>query len=177
MKPIRIASVLFATLMGCTSLVYAQKPAMNPSSAAAPDLSKMDMGKVLSSMQPASVEGEVPPQVQIVAQFLQLRPDQQQVFGQLLVARQTAVAPLLVGIQLRTLQLEALLNSGGNPGEVGVLVVQIHGLQQQVAQVQLSFLAHLGHLLDQEQQQKLALVHIAAQLQPVLPAFEQLYLF
>ena len=178
MKPVRVAVVLLGMLMGCTNLVYAQKPAANTSPAVAtPDLSHLNIGKVLAEMQTAAVNGELPPPVQVVVQFLQLRPDQQQVFGQLLQARQTAVTPLLVGIEQRVLQLEALLNSGGNPGEVGVLVVQIHALQQQVAQVQQSFLANLANLLDQDQRQRLAAVHIAAQLQPVVPAFEQLYLF
>src|SRR5262249_47557474 len=115
--------------------------------------------------------------IQIVVQFLQLRPDQQQVFGQLLQARQTVVAPLLQGIQQRTQQLEVLLNSGGNPPEVGVLVIQIHGLQQQVAQAQQGFLANFANLLDTEQQQRLQAIKIAAQLQPILPAFQVLYLF
>jgi hypothetical protein len=178
MKRVRFAIVLLGMLMGSTSLAYAQKPGANTSpEVATPDLSKLNIGKVLAQMQAATVDGEAPPPVQVVVQFLQLRPDQQQVFGQLLQARQTAVTPLLAGIQQRVQQLEALLNSGGNPGDVGVLVVQIHALQQQVAQVQQSFLANLANLLDQEQRQRFAAVHLAAQLQPVLPAFEQVYLF
>jgi hypothetical protein len=178
MKTMRFAGMLLGMLMGGTNLVYAQKPAANSSAAVAtPDLSNLNIGKVLAQMQTATVDGEAPPPVQVVVQFLQLRPDQVQVFGQLLQARQTAVTPLLAAIQQRVQQLEALLSSGGNPGDIGVLVIQIHGLQQQVAQVQQSFLARFVSLLDQEQQQRLAAVHIAAQLQPVLPAFQQLYLF
>jgi hypothetical protein len=178
MKAMRFAGVLFGMLMGFTNVLYAQKPAANSSAAVAtPDLSNLNIGKVLAQMQTATVDGEAPPPVQVVVQFLQLRPDQVQVFGQLLQARQTAVTPLLAAIQQRVQQLEALLSSGGNPGDIGVLVIQIHGLQQQVAQVQQSFLARFVSLLDQEQQQRLAAVHIAAQLQPVLPAFQQLYLF
>jgi len=178
MKAMRFAGVLLGVLTGCTNLVYAQRPAANSTpTVVAPDLSKLNIGKVLAQMQTATVDEEAPPPIQVVAQFLQLRPDQQQIFGQLLQARQTALTPLLVAIERRVQQLEALLSSGGNPGDIGVLVIQIHALQQQVAQVQQSFLAHFASLLDQEQQQRLAAVHIAAQLQPVLPAFEQLYLF
>ncbi|HXL23194.1 MAG TPA: hypothetical protein VOA78_12050 [Candidatus Dormibacteraeota bacterium] len=178
MKTMRFAGMLLGMLMGGTNLVYAQKPAANSSAAVAtPDLSNLNIGKVLAQMQTATVDGEAPPPVQVVVQFLQLRPDQVQVFGQLLQARQTAVTPLLAAIQQRVQQLEALLSSGGNPGDIGVLVIQIHALQQQVAQVQQNFLAHFASLLDQEQRQRLAAVHIAAQLQPVLPAFQELYLF
>ena len=74
-------------------------------------------------------------------------------------------------------QLEALLNSGGSPADVGMLVIQIHTLQQQVAQEQQDFLSNFVNLLAPEQQQRLEAVRIAAQLQPILPAFQQLYLF
>jgi hypothetical protein len=115
-------------------------------------------------------------QFQIGVQFLQLRPDQVPEFGQLLQARQAAVVPLLEGIQQRMQQLEALLNSGGSPAGVGILVIQIHTLQQQVAQVQQDFLSKFVNLLDPEQKQRLEAVWIAAQLQPFLPAFQQLNL-
>ena len=87
-------------------------------------------------------------------------------FGRLLQAQQAAVAPLLEGIQQRVQQLEALLNSGGSPADVGLLVIQIHTLQHQVAQVQQDFLSKFVNLLDPEQQQRLEAVRIAAQLQP-----------
>jgi hypothetical protein len=74
-------------------------------------------------------------------------------------------------------QLEALLGSGGNPAQVGILVIQIHAIQQQIMQTQQVFLANLANLLDQDQQQLLAAVAVAAQLQPVLPAFVALQLF
>jgi hypothetical protein len=44
-------------------------------------------------------------------------------------------------------------------------------------QTQQVFLANLADLLDQDQQQLLAAVVVAAQLQPVLPAFVALQLF
>ncbi len=81
------------------------------------------------------------------------------------------------GVQQRVQLLEALLNSGGNPANVGMLVIQIHTLQQQVAQAQQDFLSKFMNLLDLEQQQRLEAIRIAAQLQPILPAFQQLYLF
>ncbi len=130
-------------------------------------------------MQSATAQGdpnESSP-LQIVAQFLQLQPAQEPLFGQLLQARQTAVAPLFQAMAQEEQQLEALLASGGNPAQVGILVIQIHALQQQVMQTQQVFLENLANLLDQDQQQRLAAVAIAVQLQPVVPAFVALQLF
>jgi Spy/CpxP family protein refolding chaperone len=167
-------------VIGSANLLHAQRP--TPKSGpvvSVPDLSKLSIGKMLEQMQTTTVEGngEAPSPIQIVVQFLQLRPDQVQELGQLLQARQAAVAPLLQGIQQRVQQLEALLNSGGSPSAVGALVIQIHMLQQQMAQVQQDFLSKFVSLLDPEQQQWLGAVGIAEQLQPILPAFQQLYLF
>ena len=134
---------------------------------------------MLQQMQSASAEGnaDAPCPLQIVVQFLQLQAAQVSIFEQLLQARQTAVAPLFQGIAQREQQLEALLNSGDNPAQIGVLVIQIHTLQQQIVQTQQGFLANLANLLDHDQQERLAAVHVAAQLQPVVPAFQLLQLF
>jgi hypothetical protein len=170
---------LLSMVIGSANLLHAQKPVTNSSPVVSmPDLSKLSIVKMLEQMQ-VTIEGdaEAPSPIQIVVQFLRLRPDQVQEFGRLLQARQAVVVPLLQGIQQRVRQLEALLNSGGSPAEVGVLVIQIHALQRQVAQEQQDFLSKLVNLLDQEQQQGLKAVQIAGQLQPILPAFQQLYLF
>jgi hypothetical protein len=120
--------------------------------------------------------GGPPAPLQIVVQFLQLQPHQVQEFQQLVQSRQAVIAALLDQIQQRTQQLDKLLNSGGNPQQVGVLVIQIHVLQQKVIQVQQDFLSRFVGLLDNDQRQRLETVRIAYQLQPILPAFEQLNL-
>jgi hypothetical protein len=180
MKQTRFVVALIAMVIGCANLLHAQKP--TPKSGlvvSVPDLSKLSIGKMLEQLQTTTIEGngDAPSPIQIVVQFLQLRSDQVQEFGQLLQARQAAVVPLLQGIQQRVQRLEALLNSGGSPASVGMLAIQIHILQQQVAHVQQDFLSKFVDLLDPEQQQRLEAVRIAAQLQPILPAFQQLYLF
>jgi hypothetical protein len=166
-------------LLGCANLLHAQTPAANSGAAiAVPDLSKLNVSAMLRQMQSAAAEGDAdaPSPLQIVVQFLQLQPAQQPIFGQLLQARQTAVAPLFQGIAQREQQLEALLTSGGNPSQIGILVIQIHSLQLQIVQAQQVFLANLANLLDPDQQQRLAAVRVAAQLQPVVPAFQLLQL-
>lgn len=180
MKQIRSAIALFSMVIGSASLLHAQKPVPKTAPVVSvPDLSKLSIAKTLGLPDTTTVteNGQAPSPIQIVVQFLQLQPNQAQEFGQLLQARQAAVTPLLQGIQQRVQQLEALLNSGGSPADVGMLVIQIHALQQQVAQVQQNFLSTFVSLLGPEQQQRLEAVQIAAQLQPILPAFQQLSLF
>jgi hypothetical protein len=56
-------------------------------------------------------------------------------------------------------------------------VIQIHALQQQAIQTQQAFLGQFLASLTSEQLQKLQAVQVAAQLQPILPAFQPIFLF
>src|SRR5438445_6846875 len=134
---------LLIMLIGSAGLLHAQKSQQKPGAGlSAPDLSKLNIGKMLEQMQATKVEASGgPPPLQVVVQFLQLRQGQVEELEQLLQARQAAVVPLLEGIQQRLKRLEELLESGGNPAEVGVLVIQVHALQQEVAQVQQDFIS------------------------------------
>lgn len=116
------------------------------------------------------------PAVHAVAQFLQLQPDQIQALVQLMQGRQSALQPLLESVAARDQQLTQLLNSGGAAGDIGQLVIQIHPLKQQVMLVEQSFLASFASVLNSDQQQRLEAVRLAAQLQPIVPAFQQLAL-
>jgi hypothetical protein len=185
MKPIRLAIAIFSLVLGCSSLTYAQSSTTASASAIpvlptpVPSLSKLNVSSTLAKMQTTAAEGnpDAPAPVQIVGQFLQLTSAQQPIFGELLQARQTAVTPLFQGIAQREQQIELLVESGGNPAQIGTLMLQIYALQQQIVQIQQEFLANLANLLDPDQQQRLAAVSLAAQLQPVVPAFEVLQLF
>jgi hypothetical protein len=180
MKKTGFAFALLAILLVSSSQALAQKPAAKPAlEVPTPDLGKLDIAKVLEQAQTAKVQAsaEETSPFEVVAEFLQLRPGQTSELGQLLQARQAAIVPLLQTAQALGQQLGILLNTGGNPVQVGVLVIQIHALQQQIAQAQQSFLSHFVAILDVEQAQKLQAVQIAAQLQPVLPAFQPIFLF
>jgi hypothetical protein len=172
-------ALLAVILVSCDAL-YAQKP--GPKSApvtTAPDLTKVNIEKILEQVQTTKVQPsaqETSP-LQIVAEFLQLRPGQVSELEQLLQARQATLVPLFQTAQSLIQQLGTLLNSGGNPAQVGVLLIQIHALQQQMAQAQQGFLTQFVAILDAEQLQKLQAVQIAAQLQPILPAFQPIFLF
>ena len=180
MKKAGFAFALLAIFLMSDYPAQAQKPAPRPALVTpAPDLSKLNIEKVLQQVQTTKVQPsaqETSP-LQVVAEFLQLRPGQVSELEQLLQARQTTLVPLFQTAQALTQQLAVLLNSGGNPAQVGVLVIQIHALQQQMAQAQQAFLTQFVTILDAEQLQKLQAVQIAAQLQPILPVFQPIFLF
>ena len=180
MKKTRFVFVLLAAILMSRVGAHAQKLA--PKSAPvtiAPDLTKLNIEKMLQQVQTASVQpsAQDTSPLQIVADFLQLSSGQLSELEQLLQARQTTLVPLFQAAQGLTQQLAVLLNSGGNPAQVGVLVIQIHGLQQQIAQAQLAFLTQFTAILNAEQLQKLQAAQIAVQLQPILSAFQPIFLF
>jgi len=179
MKKTGIAFALLAILLMSCSQALAQKPGAKPAPVTpTPDLSKLNIERILQQVQTtkfqASAEETSP--LQVVAEFLQLRPGQVSELEQLLQARQAAIVPLFETAQAVIQQLGILLNTAGNPAQVGLLVIQIHVLQQQMGQAQQSFLSHFVAILDAEQLQKLQAVRIAAQLQPILPAFQPIFL-
>jgi HPt (histidine-containing phosphotransfer) domain-containing protein len=112
--------------------------------------------------------------VAVVARFLRLGPEQAQAFGQLLQSRQAALAPILQQIAQREQRIRELVAAGGNPAEIGTLMLQVHQLQQAAAAAQAQFLTAFAGLLDEEQRRQWDAVRLAAQLQPVLPAFQAL---
>ena len=65
---------------------------------------------------------------------------------------------------------------GGDPAEIGVLVVQVAHLRHLVEAAQAQFLAAFQGLLDDMQRRKWEQVRVAARLQPVVPAFQALQL-
>jgi hypothetical protein len=180
MKKTGLAFALLAILLASSGEALAQKPAAKPAPVVpTPDLGKLDIVKILEQAQTAKVQAnaEETSPFEVVAEFLQLWPGQVSELRQLLQARQAAIVPLLQTAQALTQQLGILLNSGGNPVQVGVLMIQIHALQQQIGQAQQSFLSHFAAILDAEQAQKLQAVEVARQLQPILPAFQPIFLF
>jgi hypothetical protein len=172
-------ALLGIVLLGCNA-AYAQKPPSKIAPAMpAPDLTKLNVEKLLQQLQTTNVQAdgqEVLP-LQVVAEFLQLRPAQASELGQLLQARQTTIAPLLASAQTLIQQLGVLLSSGGNPTQIGTALIQVHALQQQIGQVQQAFLTQFVAILDSDQAQRLQAVQLAAQLQPILPAFAPIFLF
>jgi hypothetical protein len=180
MKKTGIVFVLLAIFLMSCNAALAQKPASNAATVTpTPDLSKFNIEKILQQVQTTNVQAsaEEASPLQVVVAFLQLQPAQASALEQLLQGRQATLVPLVQTAQALIQQLGILLNSGGNPAQVGVLVFQIHAVQQQIGQVQQAFLTQFTGILDAEQLQKLQAVQIAAQLQPILPAFQPIFLF
>ena len=179
-KKTGIVFALFAILLVTSAGAHAQRPGLKTLPVTqAPDLSKLDIGKILQQLQTTKVQptSEDTSPLEVVAEFLQLSPTQVSELGQLLQARQATLVPLFQTAQTLIQQLGTLLNSGGNPAQVGAVVIQIHALQQQMAQAQQAFLTQFIATLDPEQLQRLQAVQIAVQLQPIVPAFQPIFLF
>jgi Spy/CpxP family protein refolding chaperone len=113
----------------------------------------------------------------VVAQFLTLAPEQVQAVAQLLQQREQALAPIHQQIAAREQQIAELLANGGDPAEIGQLVIEVHQLHGAAQAVQAQFLASFRSVLTEPQRQRWAQVQMAAQLQPVVPAFQALRLF
>jgi hypothetical protein len=110
----------------------------------------------------------------VVAQFLSLAPEQVQALALTLQQRDASVAPVLVEIAQREQRIQELIASGGDPAEIGRIVVEIHHLRQVVQTALVQFLAQFQSLLNPEQRQRWEHVRLTAQLLPVLPAFHGL---
>ena len=180
MKKIAIALALLFTILTTSSGTHAQTPSSKkPPVTLTPDLSKLSIDKLLQLVQTASAEpgSEETTPLQVIAVFLQLQPGQVSELEELLQARHTALVPLAQQVQALVRQLDTLLNSGGNPAQIGAIVIQIHTLQQQIAQAQQGFLSQFLAMLNSDQLQRLQALQIAVQLQPVIPAFRLIFLF
>jgi len=183
MKILGTIAVVLAATLGSGGAAPAQtSPAKPAAIAPTPDLSKIDAGKILKELVAAkATTGETNSQdvtpLQVIAAFLQLNSGQVNQLEQLLQARREALAPRIQQVQTLGQQLDALLTSGGNPAQIGLTVIQIHELQQQIAQIQQAFLTQLIAMLDPDQLQRLHAIQIAAELQPILPAFRLIFPF
>lgn len=182
MKKTVVALALLVLPLVTCGKAYAQKPNLKTTPAIpTPDLSRLSIDKILQQLQTTKIQPDTTNEdtsfLQVIAAFLQLTPSQVTELEQLLQARQTKLVPLVQTIQALSQQLGNLLNSGANAAQVGALVIQIHALQQQAAQAQQAFLTQFTAILTAEQLQRLQAVQIAAQLQPILPAFQPIFLF
>jgi hypothetical protein len=90
--------------------------------------------------------------------------------------RQETIAPLLQQIAEREQQIQALLQSGGDPAAIGQLVIEIYQLKQLIQRAEQDFLAAFMNLLSSDQRMRFRQVVFAAKLQPVVEAFQTLHL-
>ena len=130
MKKVSIALALLIAMLMTTTGVHAQTTAPKGTAPVnlSPDLSKVPLDKLLQITQSTNTDaaGDDVTPLQVVAAFLQLQPGQVAELETLLQARQAALVPLIQQIQALVQQVDGLLNSGGNPAQIGILVLQIH---------------------------------------------------
>jgi Spy/CpxP family protein refolding chaperone len=134
----------------------------------------------MPQMSSASVPNSAPwppPPPAIVAAFLDFTPAQADQFQALLGPFLDTLQALEVQKQEREQALQQLLSAPNPiPPVIGVLVLQIHALDQQQGQAIQAFHQAFVSLLTPGQLQKVELVVQAAQVVPVLGAFEATYL-
>ena len=192
MNQAKKVGVLVAILVVCIGLAQAQarKPGRAPA-VSAPDAGTIDMetleavasmvqvpssSSVASATSSAEAYLEPEQALHIVAQFLQLTPNQVEALVELLRVRQETIAPLLQQIAEREQQIQMLLQSGGDPAAIGQLVIEIYQLKQLIQRAQQDFMAAFMSLLSSDQKMRVRQVMLAARLQPVVDAFRTLHL-
>jgi len=118
-----------------------------------------------------------PPPPVVVATFLDFTPGQATEFQALLGQFLGTLQVLKAQVNAREQVLQQLLSAPSpNPPLIGVVVLQIHALEQQQVQAVQSFQQAFVSLLAPDQLQKVQAVAQAAQLGPVVGAFQSLYL-
>jgi Spy/CpxP family protein refolding chaperone len=133
------------------------------------------MGKTVPAS--ANMNTPCPPPPAVVASFLGLTPGQVQQMGALL----SQVLPTLEALGQQSAevqqQLDILLSQANpDPAGIGKLVIQLHVLQQQAAQLLEGYHSAFAGLLTPDQKQKVEGVTVASQIQPVVGAFAALFL-
>ena len=107
-----------------------------------------------------------------VVGFLALTPDQVAQWDALLAVRQQAVPPLRTQLQGIEEQLKTLLaQSNPDPAAVGTLVLQAHGVREQIRAAESAYVDGFNAMLATDQQAKFAFLHRAEKAVPLIPAF------
>ncbi len=119
----------------------------------------------------------VPP-IRIIADFFVLTAPQLDEIKGLLETRRAAVEPLAKQIDAKEKELGELIRSS-NPdaSTLGSLMIEIHGLREQLNRAHKEFIVGFEGVLTDEQKNKLNAVRRAARLDPVIHAMRELRFF
>jgi uncharacterized membrane protein len=130
---------------------------------------------MLQSSIARAAEGEYPPPVAYVSNFLQLSEAQTASLVGMIQSRDAAIRPIAETLQAKQQALQNLLNTPTpDATAAGTLLLEINAGQHQIAMLAQSAIASFASTLTDEQKQRLALVHQADQIAPILPAFKAL---
>jgi uncharacterized membrane protein len=120
-----------------------------------------------------AAEGELPPPIAFVSNFLQLSEAQTGALIGMIQSRDAAVRPIAEGLQAKQQALQHLLDTpNADAAAVGKLMLEINAGQHQIAMIAQSAAASFASTLTDEQKQRLAFVRQAEQVAPVIPAFK-----
>ncbi len=107
-----------------------------------------------------------------VVGFLALTADQTTQWDALLATREQTVPPLRTQLQGIEDQVKALLaQSNPDPAAVGNLVLQAHGVREQIQAAESAYVDGFAAMLTTDQQARFGFLRRAEQARPVIPAF------
>ncbi len=127
---------------------------------------------LIVSTLPAIADGPPPP-VQVVATILGLSESQVTAWVEMLHAREVAVQPLQQQLQLRQQAIAKLLQSASpDPAALGGALLEARGIEQQIGAIVIQTNAQFEQSLTSDQRDRLQHIREAAQVCPVVPAFQ-----
>jgi uncharacterized membrane protein len=127
---------------------------------------------LIAATLPALADGPPPP-VQVVATVLGLSEDQVAAWIEMLHAREIAVQPLQQQLQVRQQAVATLLQSTApDPASLGQALLDVRTTEQQIMAIVFQTNAQFDQSLTDEQRDRLQHIRAAAQVCPVVPAFQ-----
>ena len=122
---------------------------------------------------PVMADEPLPQPVQVVATILQLQPDQLMALVTMIQQREAALQPLRQQLQAHQQSLAAALQSA-NPDAtvIGQLLIETRAIERQAGAVTAQAAAQFEQVLTPEQIERLHGIRGAAQVCPIVPAFE-----
>jgi uncharacterized membrane protein len=127
---------------------------------------------LIAATLPAVADGPPPP-VQVVATVLGLSEPQVAAWMEMLHAREVAVQPLQQELQLRQQTIATLLQSSSpDPATLGQTLIEARAIEQQIAAIVVQTNAQFEQSLTSDQRDRLQHIRQAAQVCPVVPAFQ-----
>jgi hypothetical protein len=120
-----------------------------------------------------AAEGELPPPIAFVSNFLQLSEAQTGALIGMIQSRDAAIRPIAEGLQAKQQALQHLVDTpNADAAAVGKLMIEINAGQHQIAMLAQAAAASFASTLTDEQKQRMEFVHQAEQVAPVIPAFK-----
>ncbi len=114
-----------------------------------------------------------PDPVGVVAHVLELSEDQIMAWSKILHAREEAIQPLAEQAQAQQQTIGQSLASGNpDPQAIGRAVIQLNALQKQIGGVNVQSAEQFEQLLTPDQLERLNGIRGAAQVCPIVPAFQ-----